>query len=105
MYCSNCGQKVDDNAVICINCGCAINRPTNTNNTKKEYGESKALLGVIAALFLGLIGLLIGILVYPDNTVARKTFIKAWIITYIVSIVVSMLFVGILYAVLFWLLI
>ena len=65
MYCSNCGQKVDDNAVVCVNCGCAINKPANT---KKEHGESKALLGVIAALFLGLIGLLIGVLAYPDIT-------------------------------------
>ena len=91
MYCSNCGQKVDDNAVVCVNCGCAINKPANT---KKEHGESKALLGVIAALFLGLIGLLIGVLAYPDNTIARKTFIKGWLITYIVEIVAS-IFLGI----------
>lgn len=22
MYCSNCGKEIDDNAVLCINCGC-----------------------------------------------------------------------------------
>ena len=25
MYCSNCGKEIDNKAVICIHCGCAIN--------------------------------------------------------------------------------
>ncbi len=24
MFCTNCGKQIDDRAVICINCGCAI---------------------------------------------------------------------------------
>ena len=25
MYCSNCGAQVNENAVVCIKCGCAVN--------------------------------------------------------------------------------
>lgn len=25
MYCKNCGRQIDDRAVVCVNCGCAVN--------------------------------------------------------------------------------
>ncbi len=31
MFCSKCGKEVNDEAVVCIHCGCAI-----TNNNRKE---------------------------------------------------------------------
>jgi hypothetical protein len=24
MYCRNCGSQINDNAVVCVNCGCAV---------------------------------------------------------------------------------
>lgn len=34
MFCSNCGSKVNDEAVVCIHCGCAIKpQKLNSNNT------------------------------------------------------------------------
>lgn len=27
MYCSNCGAEVNDKAVVCVKCGCAVNQP------------------------------------------------------------------------------
>ncbi len=39
------------------------------------------------ALFLGIIGLIIGIMLYPSGTIARKTFIKAWCITYAIALI------------------
>ena len=29
-YCSHCGAQIDDNAVICVKCGCSV-APNNTN--------------------------------------------------------------------------
>ena len=48
------------------------------NSPQSKYNESKAGIGVVLGLFLGIIGLIIGICIYPEGTVARKTFIKAW---------------------------
>lgn len=91
MYCKYCGKEVKDEAVVCISCGCSIEKETK-QPVNAENNESKTGLGVLFALILGLIGLLIGLIMYPDNTVARKTFIKGWAITFGVSTAAIVLF-------------
>ena len=81
MYCPKCGNEVNDDAEVCVHCGCSLTK------TKPEYKESKTGLGVVMALFLGIIGLIIGIMLYPSGTIARKTFIKAWCITYAIALI------------------
>ena len=86
MFCKNCGQEINDKAAICIHCGC-----TTGNNSVEESlaGESKKGLGILMGIFLGLIGLVIGICLYPANSVERKTFIKGWGIAFAISLAVS----------------
>jgi uncharacterized membrane protein YvbJ len=104
MFCKNCGREVDDNTQFCPNCGAQVNaidaQPVNTNSqsTNPAHEKNKSTAGVLLALFLGLIGLIIGLCLYPDGTVARKTFIKAWVITYVVEFVVGFI-LGIILAV------
>ena len=43
-YCTHCGNEVNENAVICVKCGCAI-KPDNANNTSQVYSP-----GVVAKL-------------------------------------------------------
>lgn len=92
MFCQKCGKEIDNEAIVCTNCGCAVKKddPTITAN-QQNYSQSKAGMGVLLGLFLGLIGLVIGLCIYPDNTVSRQTFIKAWAITFGVSVGVSIL--------------
>ncbi len=85
MYCKKCGAEIDDEAVVCPKCGCAVDK----GQQNPKYNESKTGMGVLMGLFLGLIGLIIGIFSYPEGTVARKTFIKAWLITFLICLVVS----------------
>lgn len=59
-YCRNCGTQVDDNAVICIHCGCAIetNKTKNeTSSTLKTVAKVFMLLGCIVSAFFWLIPL------------------------------------------------
>ena len=101
MFCYNCGKEVDDKAVICVHCGVALKNKEEMQTEKLEYREPKTAIGVVFALFLGLIGLLIGVLIYPAGTVARKTFMKAWLMTYLISIaVVVVMYVIIIFGVL-----
>ncbi len=100
MFCKNCGKEVKDEAVVCVNCGCSLEKKAEVN---PEHNESKAGMGVLFALLFGLIGLLIGILMYPENTVARKTFMKAWGITFGCSIAAYVLIYIIFFASLFML--
>ena len=83
MYCKNCGKEINENAVVCIHCGVAV---TKEHKVSEDYCESKTGRGVLFALLLGLIGLLIGVIIYPERTIARKTFMKGWLITFIISI-------------------
>ena len=96
MYCKNCGKQVDDRAAMCIHCGCMLQGvyaqpvPSPTYNTpNNQVGESKTAIGVLLSLFLGLIGLIIGICLYKEGTRERSTFIKGWLITFIVSIIIG----------------
>ena len=87
MFCPKCGKEVEDDAVVCVNCGCALNE---NRNSRAEYKTDKTGMGVLLAFVLGLIGLIIGLCLYPEMTVARKTFLKAWGITYGCTIGVSL---------------
>ncbi len=84
MFCPKCGKEVNDDADVCVNCGRALKDMTE----KPEHNTPKTGLGIVMGLFLGIIGLVIGICLYPEGTVARKTFIKAWLITFFIEIAV-----------------
>lgn len=58
-FCSHCGQQVDDNAVVCVKCGCAIESSNvQTKNAKREN---------IYLAVLGFILPIIGLIVYIAN--------------------------------------
>lgn len=86
MYCQKCGAKLTENANFCHKCGCATDEQIESQ--KQKFSKPKTGIGVLLALFLSSIGLLIGLILYPDETVARKTFLKAWTITFIIVSVI-----------------
>ena len=105
MYCKNCGRVIDDDSKVCCHCGCKLNEIdiTNTQNTEannsyqgaganyQAHTEKKTGLGVVCGLFLGLVGLIIGLMLYPDGTISRKTFMKGWMIAFFVELGVSLI--------------
>lgn len=34
MYCTNCGAEINDNAVVCVKCGCSVSNSNSNNNQK-----------------------------------------------------------------------
>lgn len=50
MFCSKCGNEINDEAVICIHCGCAV----KNNNIKTETTEGHDwLVTILLSWFLG----------------------------------------------------
>lgn len=99
-YCQYCGNEVNDNAEICLKCGCRTGLKHDEEIVEEEeenndFGdnESKTAVGVLMALFLGLIGLCIGFSMYPRDTEARRTFITGWTATFVVSLILSLIIV------------
>lgn len=57
MYCSNCGNKVDEKAYICVNCGVILKKD---NGVPKKVKKDSNVTGVFSIIF-GVIALLISI--------------------------------------------
>ncbi len=49
MYCSNCGNKVDDNAYVCVNCGVILKK--RTNNIRNIKVKNNNVIGVFSLIF------------------------------------------------------
>lgn len=45
MFCTKCGSKIDDNAEICMSCGCAVNQ------AKKKQKKNNPALSVALGIF------------------------------------------------------
>lgn len=95
MFCPKCGKQIEDDAAVCIHCGRSV---AQKESDKPEHREPKTGMGVLLGLILGLIGLIIGICIYPEGTVARKTFLKGWMITFFVTLGISIILVIIILA-------
>lgn len=101
--CRNCGKEMLESFEFCASCGAKLKTNEQTkyktvnynvnNNREIRYGshESKTGLGVLLAILLGVIGLIVGICLYPEGSYARKSFIKAWVITFAIEIGITVL--------------
>ena len=63
-FCSNCGNEVDENAIICVKCGCSLKVEENENLVTSNPKGSLILgsLGIVFALLFALIGHVLSII-------------------------------------------
>lgn len=81
-FCPNCGAEINPNAVVCVNCGCAISSRTDIPSVG---------LNIISFLF-PIIGLILYI-VYHQNSPKKANAIGKWaLISFCINIVVIILF-------------
>lgn len=50
-YCSQCGQEINEKAVICVKCGCAVTNQLQTTTEQDEASTGLTLLSVLIPLF------------------------------------------------------
>ena len=96
MFCPKCGRPIENDAVMCVHCGKEIPEwmlegEKRNNYNANQYYESKTGMGVLLEIFLGLIGLIIGICIYPSRTEARDTFVKGWLTAFLIEIGVAII--------------
>jgi len=86
MYCVNCGKEVNDNAVVCTNCGAAIKR-----RAKGEDGPIGCLLG--GACFCAPILGLILYLIWKDEMPQKAKQAGIWaIVGFVWSLIYSFIY-------------
>lgn len=59
-FCTNCGNELDDRAIMCPKCGVALTQTTNASNESSSNGM--AIAGFILSFFIPLLGLIFSIL-------------------------------------------
>ncbi|MGM9882355.1 MAG: hypothetical protein ACI31S_05885 [Bacilli bacterium] len=50
MYCRNCGNKVDENAYVCVNCGVLLQKDNNYVR-RKVVNNNNSVTGIISIVF------------------------------------------------------
>ena len=55
-YCANCGNPVDPNAAVCLNCGVAIKKSGVAGNGQYLNGQNKTTIALVC-FFLGGLGI------------------------------------------------
>lgn len=62
MYCTNCGNKVDENAYVCVNCGVIVKKDNSNRVVKKVQKNKGNSNGTgIASIVVASIGILISL--------------------------------------------
>lgn len=61
MFCQNCGNKVDDNAYVCVHCGMFLKRRSNPRIINSKI-NNKVLS--FASLVLGIIAVILSIMLF-----------------------------------------
>lgn len=48
MFCKNCGKEIDDNAVVCIHCGAATGKLTDSEKKVNGLGVAGFVIGLLS---------------------------------------------------------
>lgn len=93
MFCKNCGETIDENAVVCPRCGVQVGK---FDTEKEKKGNILAIVGFVLAFFIPIAGLICGILGYKaskrDNAPYGGLALAAIVIS-IVAMVIEVIWV------------
>ncbi len=79
MICRNCGRCNDDSKSKCDGCGASL------------VPQNKMILGILLCVFLDLIGLIIGLIMYPIGSYERNTFVIGWARAFLCELAVAII--------------
>ncbi len=90
MFCSKCGNEIDNEALICPKCGCAtanmaLQKSTASAKTSEEK-DTLATCAIVFAILAPIVGLILGIIgtVKYKNEAYKKKSITAIVLSVIV---------------------
>ena len=89
MFCSKCGKEVNDDAVVCVHCGCAIeNKKPSLANSNDAPNTGFAVLG----FFIPLAGLIVWLINKDTKPLMAKSAGKGALAGFVTSIVLSIVY-------------
>lgn len=87
-YCSHCGEELEDEAVVCVKCGCSAGPAKN--RVLEDPNESTLLYGVLG-FFVPLAGLILFLLWNETYPRRAKTAGKGALISVIISTITGII--------------
>ena len=81
-YCQNCGAEVNEGAIVCLKCGCAVNE-IMTSKIDESVSVGLVILSVFIPLF--------GIIYWPVKAATRPNCAKACGIASLISWLIGFL--------------
>ncbi len=88
-FCSKCGKEINDEAVICVHCGCSVR---NQSPTAAAGGAQSGITGwSILGFFIPIVGLIMYLIWNTSEPVKAKAAGKGALIGFITSAVLSIL--------------
>ncbi|MBD5391055.1 zinc-ribbon domain-containing protein [bacterium] len=87
-YCSHCGEELEDEAVVCVKCGCSAGPAKN--RVLEDPNESTLLYGVLG-FFVPLAGLILFLLWNDTYPRRAKSAGKGALISVIIGVVTSII--------------
>ncbi len=91
MFCQKCGKYNLDNKEKCVYCGGKLGEEQIVKpkqSPKSTGGRNTAVVGAVLAFFLGIIGLIIGFLIYPEGD-KRNEFVSGWTKCFITCLIIG----------------
>ena len=89
MFCSKCGKEINDEAVICVHCGCAIEgKKTIIANDADAPNTGWAVLG----FFIPIVGLILYLINKDTAPLKAKSAGKGALIGFCVSLAISIIY-------------
>ena len=89
MFCSKCGKEINDEAVVCIHCGCAIeNKKVSLANSNDAPNIGYAVLG----FFIPIVGLILYLVNKDTAPLKAKSAGKGALIGFCVSLAFSIIY-------------
>ncbi len=59
MFCGKCGKEINDEAVVCVNCGCEVKPIGNVVNPQSNPEDASSVGFNILSFFIPLVGLIL----------------------------------------------
>lgn len=88
MFCSKCGKEVNDEAVVCVHCGCAVENKKVSTVAADAPNTGWAVLG----FFIPLVGLILYLVNKDTYPLKAKSAGKGALIGFFVGLAFSILY-------------
>lgn len=89
MYCQKCGKEINDDAVVCVHCGCLVDQ---TQLLEKAFKRDKTSIGLgIVSFIFPIFGWIYGGIRYSEYPKSSKTYITCGIVGFVLNVLVLLL--------------